>query len=73
MGMTGFLTVPMLFGAELVKITPMDFLADILLWPRLIHKYRGTMTAAPGLCVTSRDHTWAMMITEANRLMPNIA
>ncbi|MDT5347096.1 MAG: fatty-acyl-CoA synthase [Mycobacterium sp.] len=47
MGMTGFLTVPMLFGAELVKITPVDFLADILLWPRLIDKYRATMTAAP--------------------------
>ena len=47
MGMTGFLTVPMLFGAELVKITPIDFLADILLWPKLIDKYRGTMTAAP--------------------------
>ena len=47
MGMTGFLTVPMYFGAELVKITPMDFLSDILLWPKLIDKYRGTMTAAP--------------------------
>ncbi|ORA16627.1 fatty acyl-AMP ligase [Mycobacterium arosiense] len=47
MGMTGFLTVPMLFGAELVKITPVDFLSDILLWPRLIDKYRATMTAAP--------------------------
>ncbi|WP_297847639.1 fatty acyl-AMP ligase [Mycobacterium sp.] len=47
MGMTGFLAVPMLFGAELVKITPMDFLSDILLWPKLIHKYRATMTAAP--------------------------
>jgi fatty-acyl-CoA synthase len=47
MGMTGFLTVPMYFGAELVKITPMDFLNDILLWPRLIDKYQGTMTAAP--------------------------
>ncbi|MGE0219482.1 fatty acyl-AMP ligase [Mycolicibacterium sp.] len=47
MGMTGYLTVPMYFGAELVKITPMDFLGDILLWPRLIDKYRGTMTAAP--------------------------
>ncbi len=41
MGMTGFLTVPMYFGAELVKITPMDFLNDILLWPRLIDKYQG--------------------------------
>lgn len=47
MGMTGFLTVPMYFGAELVKITPMDFLSDILLWARLIDKYKGTMTAAP--------------------------
>jgi fatty-acyl-CoA synthase len=47
MGMTGFLVVPMLFGAELVKIMPMDFLTDILLWARLIDKYRGTMTAAP--------------------------
>ena len=32
MGMTGFLTVPMFFGAELVKVTPMDFLRDVLLW-----------------------------------------
>ncbi|CQD12027.1 acyl-CoA synthetase [Mycobacterium lentiflavum] len=47
MGMTGFLTVPMYFGAELVKITPMDFLHDILLWAKLIDKYKGTMTAAP--------------------------
>lgn len=47
MGMTGFLTVPMYFGAELVKITPMDFLSDVLLWVKLIDKYRGTMTAAP--------------------------
>jgi fatty-acyl-CoA synthase len=47
MGMTGFLTVPMYFGAELVKITPMDFLGDTLLWAKLIDKYKGTMTAAP--------------------------
>jgi fatty-acyl-CoA synthase len=47
MGMTGFLTVPMYFGAELVKVTPMDFLRDTLLWARLIDKYQGTMTAAP--------------------------
>ncbi len=47
MGMTGFLTVPMFFGAELVKITPMDFLRDTLLWAKLIDKYKGTMTAAP--------------------------
>lgn len=47
MGMTGYLTVPMYYGAELVKVTPMDFLSDILLWPKLISKYKGTMTAAP--------------------------
>ena len=46
MGMTGYLTVPMYYGAELVKITPMDFLRDTLLWARLIDKYKGTMTAA---------------------------
>lgn len=47
MGMTGYLTVPMYFGAELVKVTPMDFLRDTLLWAKLIDKYQGTMTAAP--------------------------
>ena len=52
MGMTGFLTVPMYFGAELVKITPMDFLRDTLLWAKLIDKYKGTMTAAPNFAYT---------------------
>ncbi|MBZ1530397.1 AMP-binding protein, partial [Leuconostoc mesenteroides] len=47
MGMVGFLTIPMFFGAELVKVTPMDFLRDTLLWAKLIDKYQGTMTAAP--------------------------
>lgn len=47
MGMTGFLTVPMYFGVELIKMTPMDFLRDNLLWVKLIDKYKGTMTAAP--------------------------
>jgi fatty-acyl-CoA synthase len=47
MGMTGYLTVPMYYCAELVKITPMDFLRDTLLWAKLIDKYKGTMTAAP--------------------------
>jgi fatty-acyl-CoA synthase len=37
----------MFFGAELVKVTPMDFLRDTLLWAKLIDKYKGTMTAAP--------------------------
>src|ERR1700753_1762337 len=47
MGMVGFLTIPMYFGAELVKVTPMDFLRDTLLWAKLIDKYKVTMTAAP--------------------------
>src|SRR3954454_129614 len=47
MGMTGYLTVPMYIGAELVTVTPMDFLRDTLLWAKLIDKYKGTMTAAP--------------------------
>ncbi|PQP55204.1 long-chain fatty acid--CoA ligase, partial [Mycolicibacterium austroafricanum] len=42
-----FLTIPMYFGAELVKVTPLDFLRDTLLWAKLIDKYKGTMTAAP--------------------------
>ena len=52
MGMTGFLTVPMYFGAELVKVTPLDFLRDTLLWAKLIDKYKGTMTAAPNFAYT---------------------
>ncbi|GGK48906.1 putative ligase [Nocardia camponoti] len=47
MGMVGFLAVPMQFGAEVVCVTPLDFLARPLLWAELISKYRGTVTAAP--------------------------
>jgi fatty-acyl-CoA synthase len=47
MGMIGFLTVPMYFGAELVKVTPMDFLRDTLLWAKLIDKYKGTFICGP--------------------------
>jgi fatty-acyl-CoA synthase len=42
----------MYFGAELVKVTPMDFLRDTLLWAKLIDKYKGTMTAAPNFAYT---------------------
>src|SRR6201999_1983845 len=52
MGMTGYLTAPMYFGIELVKITPMDFLRDTLLWAKLIDKYQATMTAAPNFAYT---------------------
>jgi fatty-acyl-CoA synthase len=47
MGMVGFLTLPMCRGIELVTVTPADFLAKPLLWPELISRYRGTVTAAP--------------------------
>ncbi|HEX3647304.1 MAG TPA: fatty acyl-AMP ligase [Pseudonocardiaceae bacterium] len=47
MGMVGFLTLPMTTGTELVKTTPADFLSGPLLWPALISKYGGTVTAAP--------------------------
>ncbi|MFQ6325770.1 fatty acyl-AMP ligase [Nocardia sp. CWNU-33] len=47
MGMVGFLSVPMQFGAEVVCVTPLDFLMRPLLWAELIDKYRGTVTAAP--------------------------
>ncbi|SFK13957.1 fatty acyl-AMP ligase [Amycolatopsis sacchari] len=47
MGMVGFLTVPMTFGVELIKITPVEFLSGPLIWPALISKYRATTTAAP--------------------------
>ncbi|RJO76343.1 long-chain fatty acid--CoA ligase [Nocardia panacis] len=47
MGMVGFLSVPMQFGAEVVCVTPLEFLTRPLLWAELIHKYRGTVTAAP--------------------------
>jgi fatty-acyl-CoA synthase len=47
MGMVGFLTTPMTFGIDLVKITPVEFLSGPLIWPELLSKYRATATAAP--------------------------
>lgn len=47
MGMMGFLVGPMFLGAELVSVTPMDFLNDPLLWAELVTRYRGSMSAAP--------------------------
>ncbi|MEE2031614.1 fatty acyl-AMP ligase [Rhodococcus chondri] len=47
MGMVAFLSVPMQVGAEVVSVTPVDFLKAPLLWAELIGKYRGTLTAAP--------------------------
>lgn len=47
MGMVGCLTVPMTIGMEAVKVTPADFLARPMLWPELISRHGGTVTAAP--------------------------
>ncbi|NLG54684.1 MAG: fatty acyl-AMP ligase [Rhodococcus sp.] len=47
MGMIGFLSVPMQEGAEVVTISPLEFLRAPLLWAQLMGKYRGTITAAP--------------------------
>ncbi|MQA60470.1 MAG: AMP-binding protein [Actinophytocola sp.] len=47
MGMVGFLTVPMTFGIDLVKVSPAEFLRGPLIWPDLITRYRATATAAP--------------------------
>lgn len=47
MGMVGFLTLPMQQGAELVTVTPIDFLRSPMLWMKLISKYGGSLTAAP--------------------------
>src|SRR5699024_7281916 len=47
MGMVGFLTVPMCRGIELVTVTPADFLRSPILWPELISRFGGTVTAAP--------------------------
>jgi fatty-acyl-CoA synthase len=47
MGMVGFLTLPMVFGVDVVTVTPTDFLRSPLLWFELITRYGGTHTAAP--------------------------
>lgn len=47
MGVIGCLTVPMALGLEAVKVTPADFVARPTLWPELISRYGGTVTAAP--------------------------
>jgi fatty-acyl-CoA synthase len=47
MGMIGFLVLPMQVGAEAVCATPAEFLRSPRLWPSLISRYRGTMTAGP--------------------------
>ena len=52
MGMIGFLVGPMAVGVETVCITPTEFLTSPLVWPALITKYGGTITAAPNFAYT---------------------
>jgi fatty-acyl-CoA synthase len=47
MGMVGFLTHPMQLGIELIAVTPDRFLRRPALWPELITRHRGTITAGP--------------------------
>jgi len=47
MGMIGFMVLPMQVGMEAVCATPAEFLRSPRVWPMLISKYRGTMTAGP--------------------------
>lgn len=47
MGMIGFLVLPMQVGAEAICATPDAFLRSPRIWPSLISKYGGTMTAGP--------------------------
>ncbi|WP_243790005.1 fatty acyl-AMP ligase [Saccharopolyspora gloriosae] len=56
MGLVGTLVVPMSIGMEAVQVTPTDFLTAPLLWPKLISRYGGTVTAAPNFAyaVTAR-------------------
>lgn len=52
MGMIAFLAMPMMLGMELVKITPLDFLSDPLIWPALIDQHRATITGGPNFAYT---------------------
>ena len=47
MGMVGCLLLPMFSGADLVAITPVEFLSRPMVWAELMSRYGGTITAAP--------------------------
>jgi fatty-acyl-CoA synthase len=47
MGMVGCLLVAMAAGSGMVAITPADLMHSPGLWPELISRYRGTVTAGP--------------------------
>ncbi|PXY21281.1 fatty acyl-AMP ligase [Prauserella muralis] len=70
MGMVGFLTLPMTFGVDLVKITPVEFLSGPLVWPELISRYRGTVTAAPNFAYAIVGRRLARVDDDAYDLSP---
>jgi 1-acyl-sn-glycerol-3-phosphate acyltransferase len=47
MGLIGAWMVPLYFGLPLALLSPMDFLARPERWLRIIHRHRGTISAAP--------------------------
>lgn len=47
MGLVGFLSVPMLTGADLVQAGPQDFMAHPGQWMQWISDWKGTATAGP--------------------------
>jgi len=55
LGLIGGFFVPLLTGIRVVSMSPVSFLRDPLLWPRVMSKYRAThtfgMTFALDLCV----------------------
>lgn len=47
MGLIGAWFVPMYFAAQLVVMSPLDFLARPARWLWAVHRFRGTVSAAP--------------------------
>jgi fatty-acyl-CoA synthase len=64
MGMVGFLAHPMQLGIELVTTAPDRFLRRPALWPELITRYRGTITAGP-------NFAYALLALTLERAQPD--
>lgn len=60
MGMVGCLLVAMAAGIDMVGVTPTEFLRYPDLWPTLLSRYRGTITAAP-------NFAYALMTRQLDR------
>jgi fatty-acyl-CoA synthase len=64
MGMIGFLTHPMQLGIELVTAAPEQFLRRPALWPDLVTRYGGTLTAGP-------NFAYALLALTLERAQPD--